>query len=268
MGADGLTATVVGGGIAGLASAVALAQAGWRVTVLERAPAFGEVGAGLATTGNGMTALAALGLGEASRRGRLPDRHRRHAGPGRPVDHADARHPVRPDRGHHDLGTSAAAAARRPARGGRGGRRRRAGDRRRGGRRQARHARRRPGGGHLANGRHGPPGRDGADRRRRRRAQRRASAALPRGPGPLQRQHQLAGDHPRHRLRGPARPGVGAGHRVRLAAGEPGRDLLVRVLPQPRGGGLRRRAGGRPRALRGLGAVGSRRWWTPPRPSA
>jgi 2-polyprenyl-6-methoxyphenol hydroxylase-like FAD-dependent oxidoreductase len=67
MGADGLTATVVGGGIAGLASAVALAQAGWRVTVLERAAAFGEVGAGLATTGNGMTALAALGLGQASR---------------------------------------------------------------------------------------------------------------------------------------------------------------------------------------------------------
>ena len=65
MDADELTATVVGGGIAGLASAVALAQAGWRVTVLERAAAFGEVGAGLATTGNGMTALAALGLGEA-----------------------------------------------------------------------------------------------------------------------------------------------------------------------------------------------------------
>ena len=65
MGADELAATVVGGGIAGLASAVALAQAGWRVTVLERAAAFGEVGAGLATTGNGMTALAALGLAEA-----------------------------------------------------------------------------------------------------------------------------------------------------------------------------------------------------------
>jgi 2-polyprenyl-6-methoxyphenol hydroxylase-like FAD-dependent oxidoreductase len=67
MAADDLKAVVVGGGIGGLAAAVALAQAGWRVTVLERAPAFGEVGAGLATTGNGMTALAALGLAEAAR---------------------------------------------------------------------------------------------------------------------------------------------------------------------------------------------------------
>jgi 2-polyprenyl-6-methoxyphenol hydroxylase-like FAD-dependent oxidoreductase len=65
VGADGLTATVVGGGIAGLASALALAQAGWQVRVLERAPAFGEVGAGLAITGNGMAALAALGLDKA-----------------------------------------------------------------------------------------------------------------------------------------------------------------------------------------------------------
>jgi 2-polyprenyl-6-methoxyphenol hydroxylase-like FAD-dependent oxidoreductase len=67
MAADDLMAMVVGGGIGGLASAVALAQAGWRVTVLERAAAFGEVGAGLATTGNGMTALAALGLAEDAR---------------------------------------------------------------------------------------------------------------------------------------------------------------------------------------------------------
>ena len=55
-------AVVAGGGIAGLASAVALARAGWSVTVLERAAVLGEVGAGLAITGNGMTALAALGL--------------------------------------------------------------------------------------------------------------------------------------------------------------------------------------------------------------
>lgn len=62
-----LTATVAGGGIAGLAAAVALTRAGWLVTVLERAPDFGEVGAGLAVTRNGMTALAALGVADAVR---------------------------------------------------------------------------------------------------------------------------------------------------------------------------------------------------------
>ena len=67
MDTEQLTATVIGGGIAGLAAAVSLVQAGWRVTVLERAAAFGEVGAGLAVTGNGMTALKALGLDGAVR---------------------------------------------------------------------------------------------------------------------------------------------------------------------------------------------------------
>jgi 2-polyprenyl-6-methoxyphenol hydroxylase-like FAD-dependent oxidoreductase len=65
MAADELTAIVAGGGIAGLAAAVALAQAGWRVTVLERAAGFGEVGAGLGLTINGMAAAEALGLGDA-----------------------------------------------------------------------------------------------------------------------------------------------------------------------------------------------------------
>ena len=65
MAADELTAIVAGGGIAGLA--VALAQAGWRVTVLERAAGFGEVGAGLGLTTNGMAAAEALGLGDAVR---------------------------------------------------------------------------------------------------------------------------------------------------------------------------------------------------------
>ena len=59
-----LTATVTGGGVAGLSAAAALLQAGWRVTVLERAAEFGEVGAGLAITRNGMAALDALGVGE------------------------------------------------------------------------------------------------------------------------------------------------------------------------------------------------------------
>lgn len=64
---EGPVATVVGGGIAGLASAVSLLQAGWTVTIVERAPEFGEVGAGVAITVNGMAALDALGVGSAVR---------------------------------------------------------------------------------------------------------------------------------------------------------------------------------------------------------
>ncbi|MEL7974593.1 FAD-dependent monooxygenase [Isoptericola sp. F-RaC21] len=56
------TAIVVGGGIGGLASAVALAEAGWRTTVLERARELGEVGAGVALTPNAVAALGGLGL--------------------------------------------------------------------------------------------------------------------------------------------------------------------------------------------------------------
>jgi 2-polyprenyl-6-methoxyphenol hydroxylase-like FAD-dependent oxidoreductase len=63
----GLEAIVAGGGISGLASAIALAQEGWHVTVLERAPEFTEVGAGLGFTSNGMAALHALRLAEAVR---------------------------------------------------------------------------------------------------------------------------------------------------------------------------------------------------------
>ena len=40
-------AMVVGGGIGGLGSALALARAGFAVRVLEQQPEFGEVGAGL-----------------------------------------------------------------------------------------------------------------------------------------------------------------------------------------------------------------------------
>jgi 2-polyprenyl-6-methoxyphenol hydroxylase-like FAD-dependent oxidoreductase len=62
-------AIVVGGGIAGLASAGSLSQAGWHATVLERAPEFGEAGAALAITGNGMAALEAIGADGAVRAG-------------------------------------------------------------------------------------------------------------------------------------------------------------------------------------------------------
>lgn len=57
-------AVVVGGGIGGLASGVALAQAGWDVTVLERAPSLEPVGAGIAVAPNAVRALGALGLGD------------------------------------------------------------------------------------------------------------------------------------------------------------------------------------------------------------
>lgn len=57
----GPTAVVVGGGIAGLASAVALARTGWDVTVLEQAAELREVGAGVALTCNAVAALQGLG---------------------------------------------------------------------------------------------------------------------------------------------------------------------------------------------------------------
>lgn len=53
---------VVGGGIGGLTAALAFARSGARVTVLEQAGAFKEVGAGIQITPNGARALEDLGL--------------------------------------------------------------------------------------------------------------------------------------------------------------------------------------------------------------
>ena len=58
------TGVVVGGGIGGLAAAVALRRAGWDVRVFERAPQFGEIGAGLSLWPNAIRALDRLGLAE------------------------------------------------------------------------------------------------------------------------------------------------------------------------------------------------------------
>lgn len=55
-------ATIIGAGIAGLTAACALAQRGFSVTVLERAGALREVGAGLQISPNGVRVLEALGL--------------------------------------------------------------------------------------------------------------------------------------------------------------------------------------------------------------
>ncbi|WP_207102852.1 FAD-dependent oxidoreductase [Paracoccus shandongensis] len=56
---------IVGGGVAGLTAALALRLRGAEVTVLERAPAITEVGAGLQLSPNAMRVLDALGLGPA-----------------------------------------------------------------------------------------------------------------------------------------------------------------------------------------------------------
>src|SRR6266850_6207757 len=54
---------IAGGGIGGLATALALARKGWRSVVLEQAPQFGEIGAGIQLAPNAWHALDALGVG-------------------------------------------------------------------------------------------------------------------------------------------------------------------------------------------------------------
>src|SRR5699024_8086716 len=53
---------IAGGGIAGLSTAIALQQAGYRVKVLERATAFRAVGAGLGLGANAWKGLRQLGI--------------------------------------------------------------------------------------------------------------------------------------------------------------------------------------------------------------
>src|SRR5258706_9658349 len=55
---------VAGGGIGGLACALALACKGFRVLVLEQSPQFGEIGAGIQLAPNAWSALDALGAGQ------------------------------------------------------------------------------------------------------------------------------------------------------------------------------------------------------------
>ena len=64
--------TVLGGGVAGLAAATALARRGAAVTVLEQAPEIAEVGAGIQISPNGAAVLRALGQGAALRAAALP----------------------------------------------------------------------------------------------------------------------------------------------------------------------------------------------------
>lgn len=72
---DPVDVVIVGGGIGGLASALALARAGQRVRVLEQASRFGEVGAGLQMAPNATRILRQWGvLGDVMASGVLPDR--------------------------------------------------------------------------------------------------------------------------------------------------------------------------------------------------
>jgi 3-hydroxybenzoate 6-monooxygenase len=58
---------IAGGGIGGLAAALALVRQGYQVKVLEQASELGEIGAGLQVGPNGFAAFDALGVGEQAR---------------------------------------------------------------------------------------------------------------------------------------------------------------------------------------------------------
>jgi salicylate hydroxylase len=62
-----LPVLVAGGGIGGLAAALALVRRGFRVQVLEQAPQIGEIGAGIQLGPNAFHAFDALGVGEKAR---------------------------------------------------------------------------------------------------------------------------------------------------------------------------------------------------------
>jgi len=62
-----LPVLIAGGGIGGLASALALTRQGFKVKVLEQAPELGEIGAGIQLGPNAFHAFDALGVGEKTR---------------------------------------------------------------------------------------------------------------------------------------------------------------------------------------------------------
>jgi len=62
-----LPVLIAGGGIGGLAAALALVRQGFHVIVLEQAPEIGEIGAGIQLGPNAFHAFDALGIGEKAR---------------------------------------------------------------------------------------------------------------------------------------------------------------------------------------------------------
>lgn len=62
-----LPVLVAGGGIGGLAAALALVRQGFAIKVLEQSPQLGEIGAGIQFGPNAFAALDALGIGEKAR---------------------------------------------------------------------------------------------------------------------------------------------------------------------------------------------------------
>jgi salicylate hydroxylase len=72
----GMRVGIIGGGIGGLATAVALDRHGLGATVFEQAPGFGRVGADINLTPNAVRALDGLGVGGAIRRTAARPTHR------------------------------------------------------------------------------------------------------------------------------------------------------------------------------------------------
>src|SRR5258705_4975517 len=65
--ADKRPVLIAGGGIGGLATAMGLAQKGFRSILLEKAASLGEIGAGIQLGPNAFHAFDYLGVGEAAR---------------------------------------------------------------------------------------------------------------------------------------------------------------------------------------------------------
>jgi salicylate hydroxylase len=65
---QGLSVIIAGGGIGGMAAALALSRLGIRITLLEQSAEIGEIGAGIQLAPNAFAAMDALGIGENARR--------------------------------------------------------------------------------------------------------------------------------------------------------------------------------------------------------